>query len=68
MLVNPHLERVQVHEGGVLQLRLKLPNSHAMCEGGENVQGLPGYLLLLRRLHVPEGSHIVEAVGCGERG
>ena len=54
---------VQVHERRVLELRLERPQSHAVREWREYVEGLPAYLFLLLRFHVGQSPHVVQSVG-----
>ena len=55
--------RVQVFEGQVLQLPLDALHPQAVGDGGVNLHGLQGLLLLLLRGLVFHGPHVVKTVG-----
>ena len=59
----PVADGVQVFQGQVLQLPLHLLHAQAVGDGGVDLQGLEGLLLLLLRGLVLHGAHIVEPVG-----
>ena len=54
---------VFVAETEVLQFGLDLVESQSVGDGGEDIDGLAGYLILLAWLHAFERPHVVQAVG-----
>lgn len=55
--------RLQIFQGKVVKLHLDFGNAQALCDGRIDFHGFPGYLLLLRRRLVLQGTHIMEPVG-----
>ena len=54
---------VEGREGQVLQLPLHRVHAEAVREGGVDLEGLAGLLLLLLLRHPPQGAHVVQPVG-----
>jgi hypothetical protein len=53
---------VDVAESQVFELPLDLPDTQAVCQGGEDIHRLLGNAFSLGGRHVPQGAHIVHAV------
>ena len=55
--------RIDILEGEIFELPFELPDTEAMGERGENLEGFGGHAVLARGAERAEGAHVVQAVG-----
>ena len=59
----PVAHGIQIFQGEILQLPLHLLHAQTVGDGGVDLHGLKGFLLLLLRRLILHGAHVVETVG-----